>query len=79
MATHWSPLVDQGRVVGVRARLLETAGRPGRAKLRSFRNFVSARQVDFEGQTLAELPVEEGAALVDFTCNEWVKVEARYM
>ncbi len=78
MATHWSPLVTDGRVVGLRARLLETEGRPGRAKLRAFRGFGSARQVDFEGQTLAELPIEDGAALVDFTCNEWVEVEARF-
>ncbi|MGE0609660.1 MAG: hypothetical protein AB7O62_21390, partial [Pirellulales bacterium] len=78
MATHWSPLVAEGRVVGLRTRLLETEGRPGRAKLSAFRPFASARHVDFEGHTLAELNIEEGAVMIDFACNEWVEVEARF-
>jgi len=77
-ATHWEPLVENGRVVGVRARILETEGRPSRCRFRSFRPLVSARHVDFLGATLAELKIDEGAALVELAKYEWVEVEARW-
>jgi len=78
VATHLSPLLDEGRLVGLRARLLETRGRPGKARLQAFRPLTHARHVDFQGQTLAQLPLEEGAASIDFTAHEWVEVEARW-
>jgi alpha-mannosidase len=78
LATHWAPLVEQGAVVGFNVRLLETEGRPGRARLRVFRPIASARQVDFRGETLAALVLEDGAAIIDFTAHEWVQIEARF-
>jgi alpha-mannosidase len=76
-ATHWEPLLDEaGRPVGYRVRLLETEGRNVRGKLRSFRKPSRARQVDFRGETLAQLPVEDDAVVVDFAKYEWVCVEA---
>lgn len=78
LATHWAPLVEEANVVGLRTRLIETEGRSGRARLQSFRSFASARQIDFQGETLAQLPLEEGAALVDVTAHEWVEIEARF-
>lgn len=78
MATHWEPLIEGDAVVGYRVRLVETAGRMVRTKLRSFRAPRTARHVDFRGRTLVELPVEEDAVHVDFSGYEWVEVEARW-
>ncbi len=78
MTTHFEPLEEAGRVVGFRARLMETEGRDVRCKLRSFRAPKTARQVDFLGQTLVQLPVEDDAVLIDFTAYEWVEIEARF-
>ncbi len=77
-ATHWEPLVEADAVVGYRVRLVETAGRMARTKLRSFHAPKTARQIDFRGRTLVELPVEEDAVHVDFSAHEWVEVEARW-
>jgi hypothetical protein len=76
ISTHWSPLERDGQQVGFRVRLLETEGRPGRALLRGFREIGSARQVDFLGQTLVELPLDSGGVRLDFAAHEWVEVEA---
>jgi alpha-mannosidase len=87
LATHWEPLVDdqagepslteQARPIkGFRARLLETAGRPGRVALRTYRAVAHARQVDFLAQTLLEAPVEADKIMLDFAAGEWIEVEA---
>ena len=76
MATRWTAVEADGQVVGIRARLLETAGRAGSATLRCFRNLVSARQVDYLGQTLTELPPAGDAATIDFNGYEWLEVES---
>jgi alpha-mannosidase len=78
VASHWAPVVDESRVVGFRTRLIETEGRAGRALLRTFKPAASARQTDFLGQTLAELPVDSEGIRLDFTAHEWVQVEARW-
>ncbi len=78
VATHWEPLVEDQRVVGFRARLMETQGSSVRCKLRSFRAAKTARQVDFLGETMVQLPVEDDAVVIDFTSYEWVELEARF-
>jgi alpha-mannosidase len=67
---------DQRAIKGFRARLLETAGRPGRVTLRAYRPIASARQVDFLGQTLLQAPVEGDKILLDFAACEWIQIEA---
>jgi alpha-mannosidase len=87
LATHWQALTDAGPdqppvgestvpVRGFHARLLETAGQSGRVTLRAFRNVARARQVDFFGQTLLELPVDNDKITLDFAAHEWIEVEA---
>ena len=87
LATHWQALTDAGPdkppvgestvpVRGFRTRLLETAGQSGRVMLRAFRNVARARQVDFFGQTLLELPVDNDKITLDFAAHEWIEVEA---
>jgi alpha-mannosidase len=75
MATQWTPVESNGEVIGIRGRLLETAGRAGSATIRCFRNLVSARQVDYLGQTLTELNPNGDAATIDFSGHEWLEVE----
>jgi hypothetical protein len=78
VATHWAPLRVEGRVAGFRTRLMETAGRGGRARLRAFRAIAEARQVDFQSQPLAELPVEGDCVTIEISGNEWIEIEATW-
>jgi len=78
MATRWTPVEADGQVIGILARLLETAGRGGRATIRCFRNLASARQVDYLEKTLTELPPEGDAATIDFNGYEWLEVECAW-
>lgn len=78
VATHWSTLIQDGKLVGVRARFLEGAGRGVRAKLSGFRSFTTARQVNFRGETLSELPIAEGKVVLDMSGHEWIEIEARW-
>ena len=75
VATHWEPIVVDDKAVGIRLRLLETLGRSGRVDMHCFRPVAAARQTDFQGQTLVELPHQDDAVPVDFAALEWVQLE----
>jgi alpha-mannosidase len=77
VATHWSTIRAGDKIVGFRARLLETAGLAGRVRLRALRDFEHARHVDFRGETLAELPTAGDCVTIDMAAFEWVEIEAR--
>jgi alpha-mannosidase len=55
--------------------LLETGGQAARCRLRLFRNPASARQVDFQGETLIDLSIQDDAVLIDLTPHELACVE----
>ncbi|MHB1033909.1 MAG: glycoside hydrolase family 38 N-terminal domain-containing protein [Pirellulales bacterium] len=78
VATHWEPLASDGRVEGFRVRLLETEGRPTRLALGSFRKVATARQVDFQGATVTQLPIEEDKIRISMGGCQWVEIEARW-
>ena len=78
VATHWSPLLADGRVVGFRVRLLETEGHRGRAALRSFRPVGAARKVGFQEEQPTELSVQDDLVTIDIGAHEWVQVEAEF-
>jgi len=78
LATEWTAIDHEGRVVGAKVRLLETAGRAGKATLRALRALKSARQVDFLGQTLTELSTSGDAATIEFSGYEWMDLELRW-
>lgn len=78
VATHWSPLLDNGKVVGFRSRLLETEGRPAKVALSAFREIGTAEQVDFRGQSLKPCEIDAGRAKLELSGNEWVEIEARW-
>ena len=77
IATHWSTMVSGDTSVGFRARLVETEGFSGRVRLRTLRDIENARQVDFRGETLAELPVAGDCVTIDVAAFEWVEIEVR--
>lgn len=78
VATHWEAIRDGQRAAGFRVRLLECEGRGGPVRLRALRALDSARQVDFRGEPLVDLPVEGEQATIDMAACEWVEVEARW-
>jgi len=78
LATHWEPLCEEGRVVGFRVRVLETSGNATRAKLRGFRQVTTAKHVNFVGEAIGDLQVENGVVCLELTGHEWVEVEARF-
>jgi alpha-mannosidase len=63
---------------GCALRLVETEGRPVRARLRCFRTPVRARQRDLKGQTIYELAIDGDAVLVDLTSFEIADIEVRF-
>ncbi len=75
IATAWEPIVREGRSVGFRCRLLETEGRAGRVALSAFGDVQLARQIDYHGEPLHELPMEKGKIMIDLARYEWVQVE----
>lgn len=78
LATHWETLSEEGRQVGFRLRMLETAGRAGRVQVRAFKALASARQTDYLGRTLGELAVDDDRVNLDVSAYEWVELEARW-
>jgi alpha-mannosidase len=78
IATSLWPLEEEGRVAGFRVRLLETAGRPANLAISAFRSIKSASTVDFLGQTLAELTIDDGKIKLDMAAHEWSEVVARW-
>jgi len=78
IATSLTPLEENGRLAGFRARLLETAGRPANLLLTAFRAIKSAGTVDFLGQPLADCVLEDGKVKLDLAAHEWVEVVARW-
>lgn len=78
VATHWESLVDAGKVIGFRVRLLETEGLAGRVHLRTLRKLTSARQIDGREQTLVDLMPEADKLGFEIGAYEWLELEARY-
>jgi alpha-mannosidase len=78
VATYWSPIVEQGKAVGICVRLLETLGRPVKARLSAFRPIVAAKERDFSGSPLVDLAIDNGSAVVELAAAQWIEVEARW-
>jgi hypothetical protein len=74
-ACHGATELD--RSMAVRLRLLETEGKAGRVKVRCWRTPGGARQVDFLGQTMTELPIAGDAVAIDIAAYEWIEIEVQ--
>lgn len=65
----------EGRGWGVAFHLLETSGRPARCRLRTFRTPVWARQTDFQGELIIDLPIDGDAVRIDLTPHELARID----
>ena len=78
MTLDWTCVIEDGKCVGFRLRLLETEGRAGRTKLRTFKPVAAARQIDSLGSSLATLSVSTDAIFISFSAFELIEVEAHW-
>jgi alpha-mannosidase len=76
--THLRPLVEGGKVMGFRMRLLESAGRAAEVSISAFRSIAKANKVDFRGHVLDECSITDGKAKVSLSGHEWAEVEAHW-
>jgi alpha-mannosidase len=78
IATTLLPLLENGKVAGFRARLLETVGRPANLVVSAFHSIKSAATVDFRGNNVAELNIDDGKIKLDLAAHEWTEIVARW-
>lgn len=78
ITTHLSPLLEGGKVVGFRTRLLETAGRAVEVGVSAFRGIARAQTVDFRGELIRECTIDEGKAKLNLSAHEWAELEANW-
>ena len=78
LVTHWEVWKEEGQVIGYKARLMESAGRPVRARLTSCRAVSTATQFKLGGEKIAECDLDQGRVILQLTANEWVELEARF-
>ncbi len=78
IVTHWEPLLEGNRVVGVCGRLLETDGRRTRCPLRSFRPIAEAHRIVPATEPPPAVPVDGDTANVILDAHEWAEVELRF-
>jgi alpha-mannosidase len=76
--TDQQPLFEEGRLTGVRMRLLETEGRAGETTLQFFRPVKSAVKSDFLGNELAALETSEGSVSIPFTGRELAEIRVDF-
>ncbi len=74
--THvgFSPHASDDRGWGLVFHFLETSGQSCRSRLRLFKNPTWAHQVDFQGETIVDLTIQDDAVLVDLTPHELARV-----
>jgi alpha-mannosidase len=75
MHLEWVDQTGEGRGWGVVCTLLETSGAASRCRLRAFRSPTWARQIDFHGDLIIDLQVEDDAVLIDLTPHELARVD----
>jgi len=78
VATHWEPVLADGKPAGFRVRLLETEGCHVQVGLRAFRSLASARKLDLLGEGPTDLPVEDDRTTLDLGPYQWANIEASF-
>jgi alpha-mannosidase len=68
------PQAGDDRGWGLMLHLLETSGQSCRGRLRLFKNPTWARQVDFQGDTIVDLTVQDDGVQIDLTPHELARV-----
>jgi alpha-mannosidase len=72
---EFAETTGDGKGWGLIFHLLETNGQSARCRLRLFRNPTAARQLDFLGETIIELSIQDDAVQVDLTPHELGRIE----
>jgi len=72
---EFAETTGEGKGWGLVFHLLEANGQAARCRLRLFRNPTSARQLDFLGETIIDLTIQDDAVLIDLTPHELARVE----
>ena len=75
LTTAVEPVVEQGRVVGSRVRLLETEGRAGPAEIQFSRPVIQATKVDLSGEKLQAIEPRGGCLTFEVGGHEWMQLE----
>lgn len=78
VATAWEPILADGRVAGVRSRLLETEGRRTTAVLRALRPVKTAHKTASSASEPVSLPVSDDQITIEVGAYEWVEIEATF-
>jgi alpha-mannosidase len=78
IASNWSCVVEDGRVAGMRVRLIETLGRSVEAKLSLVRTPKKADRINGLGETIESLEIADGKVVVPLRPHGWAEIEARW-
>jgi len=78
VATHWRPLIEDGKVTGFAVRLLETAGRRADVAISTFKDIGSASQVTFAGEVVDECEIASGKCRLSMAAHQWIEVHSRW-
>ncbi|MEC9094167.1 MAG: hypothetical protein VX438_15770, partial [Planctomycetota bacterium] len=78
VATSWEPVMEQSTPVGFRARILETMGRESKFRLSAFKWISQAKKIRFNGESVGEIPVENGKIVLHLNANQLIEIEARW-
>ena len=75
VATNWEPVIGDGKVIGVRVRLLETQNRDGQVSITAPYEIQKASRIDFAGKLVSDGKIKDGNAEFDFVANAYFQVE----
>lgn len=78
LVTNWSPLFEDGKAIGFRARMIETMGRESKFKLSAFKEIKYANRVNFAGEVASELKAKDGKIAIHLAPNQLMEVEVKW-
>ena len=78
LVTGLEPLTENSRVVGLRCRLLETAGLAGPVRISAVRPLISAQRRLWNDEPLGELTIADGKAEISLAAYDWTEVTVRW-
>jgi alpha-mannosidase len=78
LVTALEPLQENGRVVGLHCRLLETGGLAGPVRISAVRPLIAAQRRLWNGEPLGELTITEGKADISLAAYDWTEVTVRW-
>ena len=76
--TAWTPIHEEGQVVGCRLRVMESRGRQAKVTLSTFRKITTATQCNLDHSVLGDCPVEDGKATFELSPHEWLELDVRW-